>query len=404
MIEQVKQFVVEQLHNNEFFKGGAAIAVLSALGFWLKSFFPWIWGRIKRQFSYTMRIESKTEIYNIFNEWLRDNHSDKYKKVILSVKRDDHDNIGSRDEERTYSVKENNFESAFYFWQNRTPVFLESSREKMENASYLENAHIESYTLTTYFNRNTLKNLLNEVVNEYNSKQKKKTQSYLYDYRNYNGWDKTGVIEVKPFDKIFNSEKIELLDDINDFFESKEYYLERGIPYRRGYLADGIPGNGKTTTILSIAQKLGKDVYSLNIASLTDSDQLRMAFNTIKENTFLLLEDIDCVVDDREKINEKINFSTVLNVLDGAYSKKGICTFFTSNHADQLDSALTRCGRMDKKITFNNPKKEDVEGMLELFFGEKKELENYNETHSAAQLQEFFIKSNTIEEAINKII
>jgi len=42
--------------------------------------------------------------------------------------------------------------------------------------------------------------------------------------------------------------------------------------------------------------------------------------------------------------------------------------------------------------------------MLKLFFGEKKELESYNETHSAAQLQEFFIKSNTIEEAINKII
>lgn len=403
MIETVKHFIVEQLHNNEFFKGGAAIAVLSAVGFWLKSFFPWIWGRIKRQFSYTMRIESKTEIYNIFNEWLRENHSNKYKKVILSVKRDDHDSIGSRDEERTYSVKENNFESAFYFWRNSTPIFLESSREKMENAIYIENAHIENYTLTTYFNRNTLKNLLNDIVTDYNSKQQKKTQSYLYDYRNYNGWDKTGIIEVKPFEKIFNSEKVELLDDINNFFESKEYYLERGIPYRRGYLADGFPGNGKTTTILSIAQKLGKDVYSLNIASLTDSDQLRMAFNTIKENTFLLLEDIDCVVDDREKINEKINFSTVLNVLDGTYSKKGICTFFTSNHADQLDSALTRCGRMDMKITFNNPKKEDVEEMLGLFFGEKKELENYNNTHSAAQLQEFFISSNTIEEAISKL-
>lgn len=402
-MEEVRQFAVEQLHNNEFFKGGAAIAILSAVGFWLKSFFPWIWNRIKRQFSYTMRIESKTEIYNIFNEWLRENHSDKYKKVILSVKRNGSDSIGEKDEDRSYVIKENNFESAFYFWKNGTPVFLESSREKMENASYVENAHIENYTLTTYFNRNTLKNLLNDIVEDHNSKQKTKTQSYLYDYRNYNGWDKTGIIEVKSFDKIFNLEKYELLEDIENFIDSKEYYLERGIPYKRGYLAEGLPGNGKTTTILSIAQKLGKDVYSLNIASLVDSDQLRLAFQGIRENSFLLLEDLDCTVEGREKINDKINFSTVLNVLDGVYSKKGICTFFTTNHADRLDSALTRCGRMDKKITFKNPRKEDAENMLELFFGERKELKKYKGLHSAAQLQEYFIKSKTIEEATKQI-
>ncbi len=405
MVEQIRQFVVEQLHNNEFFKGGAAIAVLSALGFWLKSFFPWMWGRIKRQFSYTMRIESKTEIYHIFNQWLLENHSDKYKKVVLSVNRVEQEGIFAREKEepRSYSIKENNFESSFYFWQGRTPVFLESSREKLENASYIENAHIENYTLTTYFNRNTLKKLVNNIVEDYNSKLKEKTQSYLYDYKNYNGWEKTGVLEVKPFDKIFNYEKIELLDDVTNFFNSKDYYLERGLVYKRSYLAEGAPGNGKTSTILALAQKLGKDIYSLNIAALTDSDQLRYAFQGIKENSFLLLEDLDCTVKDREKINDKINFSTVLNVLDGVYSKKGICTFFTTNHADQLDTALTRSGRMDKKITFNNPTQKDVEEMLELFFGEKRKLKKYEAKHSAAQIQEFFIKSKTIEEAIKKI-
>nr|DAI89456.1 MAG TPA: ATPase [Caudoviricetes sp.] len=401
MVETIKQFLIEQLHNNEFFKGGAAIAVLSALGFWLKSFFPWLWERVKRQFSYTMRIESKTDIYFIFNWWLQKNHSDRYKKVLISV---ECENKWKEDEVKEYKLKENNFESAFYFWQKRTPVFLQSTREKLEGAHYIDGAHIDSYTLTTYFNRQTLKNLISEVVTEYNSILNKKTTSHLMQYHNFDGWRKINNLGGKTFEKIFNSEKLELLEDLQQFFTSKALYAHRGTTFKRGYLCEGSPGNGKTSTIIALAQYLKKDVYSLNLTSLTDGNQLRLAFQGVKENSFILIEDADCMVNGREKINDKINFSELLNVVDGISSQEGICIFFTTNHPENLDPALIRCGRVDKQINFRNPKKEDVEGMLELFFGENKKLENYNNNHSAAQLQEFFIKSSSIEEAINKII
>lgn len=396
----IREFLLNELHNNEFFKGGAVITILTGIGFWLKSFFPWIWGRIRRQFSYTMCIESKTDIYLIFNWWLKNNHSDKYKKVLISV---ECENRWQENEIKKYKLEENNFDSSFYFWRNGTPIFLQSSREKMEGAHYIGDAYIDRYVLTTYFNRHTLKNLLQDIIEEYNRSLKQKTVSYFYDYKNNQGWDKTGELNVKPFDKIFNREKNELLEDITEFLNSEEYYRDRGILYRRSYLAEGSPGNGKTSTILALADLLKKDVYSLNMSALNDTDQLKYAFQGIKENSFLLLEDLDCTVNGREKINDKINFSTVLNVLDGVYSKKGICTFFTTNHANKLDEALTRCGRMDKKITFENPNRKDVEDMLQLFFGEKRELKNYNNKYSAAQIQEFFIKSETADEAIDKI-
>lgn len=397
---EIKQFVIEQVHNNEFFKGGAAIAVLSAVGFWLKSFFPWIWNRIKRQFSYTMRIESKTEVYLIFNWWLQKNHSDKYKKVLISV---ECENKWKEDEVKKYSLNENNFDSAFYFWRNKTPIFLESSREKLDGAHYLDSAHIDSYTLTTYFNRKTLKNLLNEIVLEYNNSLKEKTASHLMQYYNQDGWRKAVNLGGKTIDKIFNSEKLELLEDLDQFFSSKSLYEHRGTPFKRGYLCEGSPGNGKTTTIIALAQYLKKDIYSLNLTSLNDGNQLRLAFQGVKENSFILIEDVDAMVNGREKINDKINFSELLNVVDGVASQEGVCVFFTTNHPEKLDPALIRCGRIDKRVTFNNPNKEDVEGLLELFFAEKRELKKYKNTHSAAQLQEFFIKSKTIEEAINKI-
>lgn len=37
-----------------------------------------------------------------------------------------------------------------------------------------------------------------------------------------------------------------LLDDAREFFESREWYFEVGIPHRRGYLMYGPPGTGKS--------------------------------------------------------------------------------------------------------------------------------------------------------------
>ena len=44
-----------------------------------------------------------------------------------------------------------------------------------------------------------------------------------------------------------------ILKDIREFIESPEWYKERGVPYRRGYLLHGPPGCGKTSFITSLA-------------------------------------------------------------------------------------------------------------------------------------------------------
>ena len=57
-----------------------------------------------------------------------------------------------------------------------------------------------------------------------------------------------------------------VLNDAKDFLASKEWYAERGIPHRRGYLLYGAPGAGKTSLIHSIAGELNLDVYILSLS------------------------------------------------------------------------------------------------------------------------------------------
>ena len=47
------------------------------------------------------------------------------------------------------------------------------------------------------------------------------------------------------------SEKILL--DVREFIDSPKWYMDRGIPYRRGYLLYGPPGCGKSSYIMALA-------------------------------------------------------------------------------------------------------------------------------------------------------
>lgn len=64
-----------------------------------------------------------------------------------------------------------------------------------------------------------------------------------------------------------------IVDDAREFLSSEQWYSDRGIPYRRGYLLYGSPGSGKTSFIYALAGELGHNIYVINLSSrgLTDS-------------------------------------------------------------------------------------------------------------------------------------
>ncbi len=44
-----------------------------------------------------------------------------------------------------------------------------------------------------------------------------------------------------------------LINDVDRFISHPNWYIDRGIPYRRGYLLYGPPGSGKTSAIMALA-------------------------------------------------------------------------------------------------------------------------------------------------------
>lgn len=127
--------------------------------------------------------------------------------------------------------------------------------------------------------------------------------------------------------------------DILTFKESKEWYNDRGIPYRRGYLLYGPPGTGKTSFIQSLASKVKMNVAILNLAAAADDDSLSSALTQLPKNCILVIEDVDHYQFDEglsekkddsksNKKNSSVSVSGILNAIDGIASLEESSKYF----------------------------------------------------------------------------
>jgi chaperone BCS1 len=185
-----------------------------------------------------------------------------------------------------------------------------------------------------------------------------------------------------------------LLTDCRDFLCSEDWYAERGIPFRRGYLLYGVPGSGKTSLIHSLAGELGLDIYVVSLSSKGMSDNtLTTLMGHVPSRCILLLEDLDAAFTrsvSRDSLStgvptsssstpnnndtndgSTLSLSGLLNSLDGVAAAEGRLLFATTNHIERLDPALSRPGRMDVWVNFTHATKWQAEGIFKCFFPSK---------------------------------
>lgn len=165
---------------------------------------------------------------------------------------------------------------------------------------------------------------------------------------------KTILDENLVFDK--NSVLDKVKNDVLSFFTEKteNLYKKLQIPFKRGIILYGEPGNGKSSMIREIIRTSSEDISKIVIRRTYNIvNALTSLINGLDgRKAIIIIEDIDSM------LNEN-NRSDFLNVLDGLDLRSGLYFIATTNYPEKLDSAIfNRAGRFDKAYKIGNPTKE----------------------------------------------
>ncbi|KAH9929166.1 P-loop containing nucleoside triphosphate hydrolase protein [Fomitopsis serialis] len=250
------------------------------------------------------------------------------------------------------------------------------------------------------FSHHILNKILDEARKLYKEAKEDIISVYAADL--YDEWVHVTSPRRRPLSTIIldYGVKEELLNDAVEFCQSRQWYADRGIPFRRGYLLYGPPGSGKTSVIRSLASELGLDVYivTLSKAGLNDNT-LYSLIAKLPERCIALMEDIDVAF--RHDLTQRssssnsdahsgdpisqtpaspaattaavggISLSGLLNALDGIAAQEGRLLFATTNDYGALDPAICRPGRMDVHIEFHNASKFQAEELFKAFYSSR---------------------------------
>jgi hypothetical protein len=243
----------------------------------------------------------------------------------------------------------------------------------------------------TMFGRN--KAIMQQLVDEFCHKFPENKLKLMRFKSNY--WADYAMLDRRELKTVIIEKTLKqsLVKAIEDFQKSEDWYLSRGLPWKKTFVLHGKPGTGKTSLIKALASHFNLNVCRLNLNSLSDA-MLEEALANLPGNSILVIEDFDSAkatrmrhamkkneamqahtvkldssgkpdleltinaipssrdepVDPMAKLMENmepLTLSGILNALDGIASLHGTLIFLTTNTLQDIDPAVIRKGRVD---------------------------------------------------------
>lgn len=175
----------------------------------------------------------------------------------------------------------------------------------------------------------------------------------------------------KDLDTLYlrQKDKQKLISALYQFRDKKDILHSLGLPNKLNVIMYGEPGTGKSTSIHSIATYLQKDIYYINLKSITTNEEILTLFEYVNKNansSIIVCEDIDAMTDVVlkrtnkvaelkvndiiEKEKSPLSLEFLLNILQGTLTLDDSIFIVTTNYIDHLDPAFYRDGRFDVKI------------------------------------------------------
>lgn len=381
MLEQITQFVTEQIGKNDLLAGGAILGALAYFMSYLRTI-PFLllkWGRLL--FVTHMDIPDRADSFKWISNWVANqDYTKKAKRITIETV-----------EGKAEVTPAPGNHLLWWGWQ---PILLKRIRREGTG----DNAHRafrEGWSITLVGKRQRVEDFIEECRKCY----RKDADDFIKvcDVSDHGYWERPVKRRKRTIDSVILPHGIKdtLVKDIERFIDSKDWYVDMNIPWRRGYLLTGPPGNGKSSVVTAVASTFDFEVYVLNLGQIGE-DELVSLMSDLKENCILLLEDIDCAFVKREN-KAPISMSTLLNVLDGVNACEGRLVFMTTNHPEKLDPALIRPGRIDLQIELPNATRHQIERLYKRFYPHTKNGDDFaarvvKYNPSMAQLQGYLLR------------
>lgn len=307
--------------------------------------------KLKTTFGETIKIRFDQTTYRKFLCWLK-----KYDKLFYK-------HITKVTYKPYYVLRDSDFIinlGDYTFARVMTGTGIRNGLETIEKFNY----HVAELDVNIYVFGKNVKRVCYDL--EKLRERQKGLTSYTVNVNTYG--DRTNleiyrdVSSSRSKDSVFLNDHIkeELLGFVRKFFSNKSIYDKRNLHYKTGILLYGEPGTGKSTIANMIASEFNCDMVLINMNSFKeiDTDSLTSTLNADDDTYVVVLEDIDCVIGNREAENEdldnKKNVNKLLQFLDSNSSPSNVIFVATTNHIEKLDGAILRDGRFDLMMNITN--------------------------------------------------
>jgi len=255
--------IIASLQTNPYFGAGFGLFGVGAAAAFGRKGLQFGMIAFRRHCMITLEVPSKDKSYQWLLQWITEKGT---KTQHLSVETSFHQSDAGK-----ISTKYDFIPSPgnhFFYYQNHW-IRVERNREK-QMIDFNKAAPFETVTLTAVGrNRNIYFNLLEEARHLALQRQEGRTVMYTAvgpEWRPFGYPRRKRPLSSVVLDTVV-SERI--LTDIKEFINNPKWYMDRGIPYRRGYLLHGPPGCGKSSYINALAGEISS--YSCACLKMIDN-------------------------------------------------------------------------------------------------------------------------------------